>query len=123
MAGKTLTLSAPPELLNELCIALRLYTDAAWPPGGSECSQAARETMLNTVQRIEASIEAGEPASMSRRSRATVRAAIDYYTEALATQGQQFDARAMLLEAMLSGQAIAPDAYETAVSDDATSVS
>lgn len=118
MAGKHLTLSAPAELLKELCEALRLYADAAWPPGGSECSQAARETMLNLVQGIEASIETGTPASMSRRSRATVRAAIGYYAEAMSIEGQQFTARAALLETMLQGQAVAPSAYEAAVAED-----
>jgi phage gp29-like protein len=123
MAGKTLTLSAPPELLQELCSVLRLYADAAWPPGGSECGQAARETLLNAVQGIEASIAADMPASMSRRLRATVRAASDYYVEALATRGEQFAARAALLEEMLTGQAVGLSAYLAAVSEDAKSTS
>ncbi|MGD9000151.1 MAG: hypothetical protein PVF75_07035 [Granulosicoccaceae bacterium] len=118
MAGKHLTLSAPPELLKELCSALRLYADAAWPPGGSECSQAARETLLNAVQGIEAGIAAGAPPSMSRRLRATVRAAIDYYAEAVSAQGQPFAARAALLEAMLIGENVAPAAYQAAIAED-----
>ena len=34
---------------SELARALRAYAHAAYPPGGSECAQVARDTLLDTA--------------------------------------------------------------------------
>ncbi|MGB5439338.1 MAG: hypothetical protein WBN57_09115 [Gammaproteobacteria bacterium] len=63
-----------------MCAAIREYAHAAWPPGGSECAQTARYTLLELAADIDAGISADSAAvEISKRPKAMIRAAIDYY--------------------------------------------
>ncbi len=76
MAGKVVTLDCPPAQAVQLAEALRTYVEAAYPPGGSPCAQVARETLLDTARQL----AAGDgPATIPRRQRHLVRAAIAWY--------------------------------------------
>jgi len=79
MAGKTLKIRADSVMHAQLVAALRVYAEAAYPPGGSECGQAAREALLNVALQLEAA--GGETVQISRRVRPRLKAAIDYYAE------------------------------------------
>lgn len=79
---KTISLEAPPEALVELSRILRIYAEAAWPPGGSECAQASRESLISVANDIElAQQNTPGRAEFSRRQRATFRAALEYASE------------------------------------------
>lgn len=56
--------------------ALRAYTHAAYPPGGSECAQAARETLLDAADRIER--QGGGPLVLQKRLLPQVRNALKW---------------------------------------------
>ena len=77
---KELVLHGPLSLVETLCRAIRLYAAAAYPAGGSECAQSAREAMLNAAQQLEAQFDIQtETTRMSRRISSHVKAAVDYY--------------------------------------------
>ncbi len=76
MAGRVVTLDCPPEQAARLAEALRAYVDAAYPPGGSPCAQVARETLLDTARQL--ATDDG-PATIPRRQRHLLRAAIAWY--------------------------------------------
>lgn len=79
MAGKTLEIHADSALCGQLASALRFYAGAAYPPGGSECGQSAREALLNVAIQLEAA--GGESVQISRRIKPRLKAAIEYYAE------------------------------------------
>ncbi len=54
MRDKTVRLSCSHELARGLATALRAFAQAAYPPGGSECAQAARAALLDTAAQCEA---------------------------------------------------------------------
>jgi len=63
-----------------LCRAIRDYACAAYPPGGSDCAQVARYTLLELADRIETGI-AGDRVTVeiSKRPRAMIKAAVQYH--------------------------------------------
>lgn len=79
---KVARLQAEPDHLIELIAVLRRYAEAAWPPGGSECAQASRESLLSTADALEAAL-GKDPGSLAykRRQRAVFRAALEYHLE------------------------------------------
>ena len=60
-----------------LAEATRGYVDAAYPPGGSECAQAARNALLDTARLCEAH-QAGELV-LRRRQLALLRSVVHWY--------------------------------------------
>jgi hypothetical protein len=80
MAAGKLTLHCDGTISDILCRAIRDYACAAYPPGGSDCAQVARYTLLELAQQIETGI-AGKPGSVeiSRRPRAMIKAALQYH--------------------------------------------
>jgi hypothetical protein len=77
---KTLTLYCDETVGTVLCTAIREYAVAAYPPGGSECAQVARYTLLELADQVEKGLAGGEgEVEISRRPRAIVKAAITYY--------------------------------------------
>ena len=80
MSAKHIKLQLDHGQRQMLIHAIQLYCDAAYPPGGSECGQAAREALLNTVQHLLHAQESGLVV-LSRRLRPNLRAAIRYYCE------------------------------------------
>ncbi len=80
MAAGKLTLACDGMIGTILCTAIREYAHAAYPPGGSDCAQVARYTLLELANQIEAgSIGAGGVVEISRRPRAMIRAAVQYH--------------------------------------------
>lgn len=59
--------------------ALRGYADAAYPPGGSECAQVARETLRDSANVIDREASSTDGASLRRRQRALIRSAVAWY--------------------------------------------
>jgi hypothetical protein len=80
MASRKIVLHCDVPARDILCAAIREYAHAAWPPGGSECAQTARYTLLELAADIDAGISADSAAvEISKRPKAMIRAAIDYY--------------------------------------------
>ena len=78
MSAETFTLQCAPGQAESLSGAVAAYAEAAYPPGGSECTQVARETLLNSAQLI-ARDAAGTGAILSRRQRSLYKAAVEWY--------------------------------------------
>ncbi|MGB5539945.1 MAG: hypothetical protein WBO37_07660 [Gammaproteobacteria bacterium] len=80
MATGKLTLACDGMIGEILCIAIREYAHAAYPPGGSDCAQVARYTLLELANQIETgSAGAAGVVEISRRPRAMIRAAVQYH--------------------------------------------
>jgi hypothetical protein len=73
---KTVELPAGPRARRLLAEVLTHFTAAAYPPGGSECAQVARETLQTTAQRLAA---CDAPAEISLRQRPLLKQAIRWY--------------------------------------------
>ena len=64
---KTQEIQCSEGVLSLLCEAIEVYAHAAFPPGGSECAQASRESLLAVTQQLRQSHEKGsERASFNR---------------------------------------------------------
>lgn len=79
MAAKKLTLACTEQEKTILCEAIRLYAEAAYPPGGSQCAQVARETLLDAVRSIDEQFASKGQAEVSRRLRAQFKSALEYF--------------------------------------------
>jgi len=79
MPGKTFTLDCPPDQASLLAEVLGVYAQAAYPTGGSECAQVARETLLESARTIAAAVAGGRPAELRRRQRSHFKAAVSWY--------------------------------------------
>jgi len=80
MTARKITLHCDVTVRDVACAAIRDYAHAAYPDGGSECAQVARYTLLELATDIEAGItEHSETVEISKRPRAMVKAAIEYY--------------------------------------------
>ncbi|RMG56533.1 MAG: hypothetical protein D6717_06500 [Gammaproteobacteria bacterium] len=99
MAGER-SIRAPAQTLTLLPQVLRAYADAAHPPGGSPCSQAAREHLLDLAGRLEQALQQGtEVLHYPRRMRATLHAAVQWRLEQT-TDPQQAAGLEQLLRAI-----------------------
>ena len=67
------------ELATQLGRVIAAYAEAAYPPGGSECSQVARETLLDTARLCHA--HDGSELALPKRQLAMLRAAVDWAGE------------------------------------------
>lgn len=72
----TVTLIIPAADIAAIAAAISAYAHAAYPPGGSECAQVSRQTLLDTAAAIAAS--EGQ-VDIRRRQLAMLRAAISWY--------------------------------------------
>lgn len=80
MATGKLILTCDVTVRDILCLAIRDYAIAAYPPGGSDCAQVARYTLLELATQIETGINATSGSvAISRRPRAMVGAALEYH--------------------------------------------
>jgi len=80
MAARKITLHCDVAVRDIVCAAIRDYAHAAYPEGGSECAQVARYTLLELAAEIDAGITGhSETVQISKRPRAMVKAAIEYY--------------------------------------------
>jgi len=74
MRAKTVALDCDPQLARGLAEAVRAYAHAAYPRGGSECGQVAREALLDAAARCET--HAGGALVLRRRMLPQLRAAV-----------------------------------------------
>ncbi len=77
MKSKTLELACDRALAATLGEALTAYAHAAYPAGGSDCAQVARETLLETARQCAAHQDGG--LSVRKRQLAQIRAAVKWY--------------------------------------------
>ena len=82
MSGKTFTLYAAPEEAAQLAEALATYAHAAFPPGGSECAQVSRETLLASARQVAEQAATVNGAELRRRQRKVFKSAIQWYFSA-----------------------------------------
>jgi hypothetical protein len=76
MPGRTFRLHCTPEQAGEAALALETYALAAYPPGGSECAQVARQALLDSARLIR---ENGAGADLRKRQRAMLKSGIAWY--------------------------------------------
>ena len=103
-----------------LCTAIREYAHAAYPEGGSECAQVARYTLLELAADIDAGIaEDNETVEVSKRPRAMVKAALEYYfNRADAAQGLTSSHQRALFDGLLQEQKVTCSDLEAAMAAD-----
>ena len=111
--AKTLTLVGPPHLQTMLCAALRQYAEAAYPPGCSECGQVARAALMDAADKLESGFAAtGSKAEVSRRLRAHMKAAVEYFCEQQGEAGLR-----ACLDKFVSGEVISEQLLEMGCAD------
>jgi len=120
MPPAKITLQCDVAVKEILCRALREYAHAAYPEGGSDCAQVARYTLLELAQLIDAGITPGHPqVEISRRPRAMVKAAIDYYYDREdAGAGTSSARQRELLHGMMRGEMVTREELAAAVAAD-----
>ena len=81
--AKRIRLDCDPRSAKAFAEAIRRYAHAAYPPGGSECSQVAFETLQDTARDIvqHGVDQATAVIEVPRRQRAMLRAALEWYLE------------------------------------------
>lgn len=96
MKRRTFAIQAGPRGRSLLAEAIRCFAEAAYPPGGSECAQVAREALCNSAAIIADSDATPE---LSTRQRVMLRQAVQWYCENIASVPD--DRRAALSDALL----------------------
>lgn len=81
MIKRSVDLALDPAARRVFCQAIRRYAAVAYPPGGSECAQVARETLLNTVQAIEATPTVQPGITLPKRQLAMLTGAVEWCGE------------------------------------------
>ena len=116
-ARKKIRLCCDPDIRDILFTAIREYAHAAYPVGGTECAQLARYTLLELAAEIEAGITGeNESIEVSKRPRAMVRAALEYYFNCRdETQGLTSTHQRALFERLLQEQAVMRSDLEVAL--------
>ena len=120
-ARKKIKLCCDASVRDILCTAIREYAHAAYPEGGSECAQLARYTLLELAAGIEAGLS-GENKSIevSKRPRAMVRAALEYYfNRADEARGLTSAHQRALFDNLLQQQPVKQSDLDAAVAADA----
>jgi hypothetical protein len=120
MAARKITLHCDVTVKDILCSAIRNYAHAAYPDGGSECAQVARYTLLELAADIDAGIsEHSDSVAISRRPRAMVKAAIEYYFNCVdERQGMPSIQQRKLFTALLEGESGTSAELQRAVAAD-----
>ena len=62
-----------------LAQVLRIYADAAYPQGGSECTQATRASLQQLAQQIAETSARHENLMLSKRQLPLLRSAVEWY--------------------------------------------
>jgi len=120
MPPATITLQCDVAVKDVLCRALREYAHAAYPEGGSDCAQVARYTLLELAQQIDAGISSGHPrVEISRRPRAMIKAAIEYFFDRQDAEAGTCSVRQRdLMNGMLRGGVVTREEMAAAVAAD-----
>ena len=120
MSKQTIELHCSRRMCDLLVDILRQYTNAAYPKGGSECSQSARESLLMSVeQMLEAWDSDSGTTHISRRLRVPLKSAIGFYVQQLAEdEALSTKHRQAFLLSVLKGEVIDDDGYHAALQRD-----
>jgi hypothetical protein len=120
MPPATITLQCDVAVKEILCRAIREYAHAAYPEGGSDCAQVARYTLLELAQQIDDAITPdNQRIAISRRPRAMVKAAIEYFFDRQdAAAGTGSARQRELLKGMLRGEVVTRDGLAVAAAAD-----
>ena len=117
---RRITLDCDVAVKDILCIAIREYAHAAYPEGGSECTQVARYTLLELAAEIDAGITGDHnTVEISKRPRAMVKAALEYYFNRVDdAQGSGSLHQRTLFDSLLQEQQVSRSDLEAAMSAD-----
>jgi len=120
MPPATITLHCDVAVKDMLCRAIREYALAAYPIGGSDCAQVARYTLLELAQQIDAGISSGQHCvEISRRPRAMIKAAIEYFFDRQDAEAGTCSMRQRdLMNAMLRGGVVTLEEMAAATAAD-----
>ena len=120
MAATKLSLHCDVHVRDIVCSAIREYAYAAYPEGGSECAQVARYTLLELADQINSGInDASHVIEISRRPRAMVKAAFEYYFNRLdEAEGGTSSHRRRVFNELLGGQALMAADLQAAAEQD-----
>ena len=78
---KFIEVTCSPEIKDMICAALKLYIDATFPQGSSDCGLVAREELLIALKDFETSYNETGIGKYNKRIRAFVAEAIKLYFE------------------------------------------
>lgn len=105
MPRKHFRIQCDPEVAELLARQILFYTSAAYPPGGSDCAQAAREAMLGAADTIRNDVASSGSASASVRIRAMLKAAVKYYYSQFDETDRAASDRALMLS-VIAGEPV-----------------
>ena len=111
---KTITLKAPFAAIQTLADVIKAYVAAAYPAGGSECAQSAREALLTTGQQIINGYDtASGSVDISRRIKAHLKSALEYYPQTQTERTESATRESMQLLRCLNGQMISQQDWDS----------
>ena len=118
--SKELTLRCSHVMCELLANILRNYANAAYPKGGSECSQSARESLLVAADKLVAKwSDELQMTYINKRLRVMTKSAIQYYAQSLALEEDlPSGVRMKYLLSGLTGQVIDEAGYHAAQQKD-----
>ncbi len=74
---KTVTFACDAAAARQLAMVVRAYADAAYPTGGSECAQAAREALRDAAARCD--LHPGGQLTLRKRLLPQLRTAVSWF--------------------------------------------
>ena len=120
MSQQTIELHCSRGMCELLADILRQYTNAAYPKGGSECSQSARESLLMSVEKLLGAWDSNSDSSqISKRLRVPMKSAIKFYMQQVVDEeALPISHRQAYLLSVLKGEVIDDDGYHAALQKD-----
>lgn len=110
---KTIILYAPAAAIDVLAEVISVYVDAAYPVRGSECAQSARQALLSTVLTLKNEYDNDHRSvSISRRIKAHLKSALEYYPQTQTERRQQAEYEATQLLRCLQGDSISQQEWD-----------
>ncbi len=111
---KQISLKLPYAATQVLSEVVERYVVAAYPPGGSECAQSAREALQSCAQRLlnEYDPEKGS-VSISRRIKAHLKSAVEYYPQTQGEHSHRADRQSRLLLKCLDGDTLSQEDWDS----------
>jgi len=100
MSAKILKLQCSANLSAILAAAVNQYVAVQYPPGSADCALAAREALLDVVEKINTTCETETHVVLSRRLRTLLKIAINYYCDQWPESDNLASQRTLLLEAL-----------------------
>ena len=104
MARKKLLINCSEDAKQQLCAAIRMYAEAAYPPGGSECAQVARETLMDAANSIEQQYAEHAQAEISGRLRSQLKLATEFFAEMAESEGQDIENLVTEFQSIIKGK-------------------